>query len=232
MKAAAPAGGAPLESQADEAYRLIEERIVTLDLPPGSVVTETRLTEMTGLGRTPVREALVRLKQDHLITVLPRQGILIRPIEAEYAIMALELRHLVERLIVERASALATPAERARLRAMADRMEAAADSRDAVGFIKLDHAFNTFLAAVARNPLAERTIAPLHAVSRRLGYYFARGAGRGLDVTGPAHVRLIRAIAAGHTAEAVEALDHLLDLTRRIAEAVGEETGDIGEAER
>jgi DNA-binding GntR family transcriptional regulator len=50
-------------------------------------------------------------------------------------------------------------------------------------------------------------------------------------VTGPAHVRLIRAIAAGQAAEAVEALDRLLDLTRRIAEAVDEETWEIGGTE-
>jgi len=211
------------ESRADEAYRLIEERIVTLELAPGAVVTERALCALTGLGRTPVREALVRLRQDHLVTVLPRQGVLIRPIEAEYSLMALELRHLVERLIVTRAAEHATALERDRLHRLADRIDAVAAAGGMVAFMRLDHALNERVAAAARHPVAARTIAPLHAVSRRLGYYFARDTARGLDWTGPAHARLARAIADGDGPAAVVELERLLALTRRIADRILEE---------
>ena len=45
----------------EEAYRLIEEMIVTLELAPGSVVSEAMLSERIGIGHTPIREALQRL---------------------------------------------------------------------------------------------------------------------------------------------------------------------------
>ena len=45
----------------EEAYRRIEELIVTLELEPGSVVSEAMLSERIGIGTTPIREALQRL---------------------------------------------------------------------------------------------------------------------------------------------------------------------------
>ena len=43
---------------ADQARAQLEERIVKLELPPGSVWSESQLSELIGIGRTPVREAL------------------------------------------------------------------------------------------------------------------------------------------------------------------------------
>ena len=87
-----PTGRPADRTQAGAAYARIEEMIVTLELAPGEVVTETRLRELTGMGRTPVREALLQLKQDFLLSVMPREGILIRPIEVSVALDALEGR--------------------------------------------------------------------------------------------------------------------------------------------
>ena len=58
----------------DQAYEQIEEAIVTLRLAPGSSVSELQLSEMTGIGRTPIREAIQRLAREHLIMVLPQRG--------------------------------------------------------------------------------------------------------------------------------------------------------------
>ena len=94
----------PAESLADAAYQLIEEKIVTLELAPGSRVTERALCELTNFGRTPVREALLRLAQGFLIEILPRNGVRIAPMDYEVVLMTLEVRRRVERLIVERAA--------------------------------------------------------------------------------------------------------------------------------
>jgi DNA-binding GntR family transcriptional regulator len=49
------------ESLTEQAYAQIEEAIITLQIPPGSTVSEVALSEMTGIGRTPIREAIQRL---------------------------------------------------------------------------------------------------------------------------------------------------------------------------
>src|SRR5687767_11442444 len=54
----------------DLARRKLEAKFVTLDLKPGSVWTESSLSELLGIGRTPVREAIARMAVDGLVTVI------------------------------------------------------------------------------------------------------------------------------------------------------------------
>lgn len=56
----------------EDAYDTILQQILTLQIQPGEVVTELSLAERTGLGRTPVREALKRLEQEGLIVTTNR----------------------------------------------------------------------------------------------------------------------------------------------------------------
>jgi hypothetical protein len=53
-------------SQSEDAYVRIRDKIVSLDMPPGSVVEEARLREELAIGRTPIREALQRLAQEKI----------------------------------------------------------------------------------------------------------------------------------------------------------------------
>jgi DNA-binding GntR family transcriptional regulator len=68
-------------SLSDRAYYAIRELIVTLELPPGSVVSERELMERLGLGRTPIREALRDLARDRLVEVYPRRGIFVSGVD-------------------------------------------------------------------------------------------------------------------------------------------------------
>jgi DNA-binding GntR family transcriptional regulator len=57
-----------------EAYRRLEEMIVTLELAPGSLVSEAILSRQLGIGTTPIREALQRLAREYLVDIIPRRG--------------------------------------------------------------------------------------------------------------------------------------------------------------
>src|SRR5947207_5935582 len=61
-------------SQSEEAYTRILDRIVSLGMPPGSVVNEARLREELGIGRTPIREALQRLARENFVRSIPHCG--------------------------------------------------------------------------------------------------------------------------------------------------------------
>ncbi len=209
--------GATPASLADAAFQLIEEKVVTLALAPGSRVTERALCELTGYGRTPVREALLRLAQGFLIEILPRNGILIAPIDYDIILMTLEVRRHVERLIVERAARYADDRDRRRLDALRSAFQDAADRGDALSFIRADSALNQLLNAAARHPVAAKVAGPLHSVSRRMGFLLGRSAGAGFKITGPGHQRLIEAVVAGDVAASLEALDVLLDAVDKLA---------------
>ena len=101
------------ETLTEQAYRLIEEQIVTLRLKPGDVLSEQMLSTTFDIGRTPIREALQRLAREGLITVLPRKGILVSDINPRSQLLVLEVRREIERLL-SRAGAerVEMPAER------------------------------------------------------------------------------------------------------------------------
>lgn len=209
------------DSLADIAYRRIEEDIVTLRLAPGAMTTEQQLCAALGMGRTPVREALLRLAEGYLARIMPRKGVLIRPIEIDYALMTIEVRRLVEHLVVQRAVRHADEVERAHFAELAPLIGEAAAVPDVHRFMRLDDGFNRLVAKAARHEVAARTIEPLHCVSRRIGFVLAGGDGQGLDETGDWHARLMQAIAAGDAKAAEAALDRLLDMSAEIARRVG-----------
>ena len=57
----------------ERAYLALRERIVTLQLPPGTVLQEEELMRELELGRTPLREGIKRLALEHLLEIRPRR---------------------------------------------------------------------------------------------------------------------------------------------------------------
>lgn len=202
-------------SRADVAYTTIEEMIVTLQLAPGESLSEQVLCTRLEMGRTPVREALLRLKQDYLLEVLPRQGILIKPIDTTTALEALDVRHHVEGLLIERAARLASESQRAEFLHMAGRAEHALTTRDNVLFSQIDTRFNERVCKAANHDVATRTVMPLHAVSRRIGFFLAQVAHYEPQMTVQPHIEIMRFIAANDGKRALDALSTLHHRTRQ-----------------
>jgi DNA-binding GntR family transcriptional regulator len=78
------------------AYLLVRRKIVECDLLPGSEVTERGLMARYGLGKAPLREALVKLGHDGLVRAMPRRGYLVSPVTIQDVHDIFELRLLLE----------------------------------------------------------------------------------------------------------------------------------------
>ncbi|MBL6078095.1 GntR family transcriptional regulator [Belnapia sp. T18] len=194
----------------EQAYRAIEEAIVTLALQPGEVVSEAQLSAKSGFGRTPVREALQRLARERLVRILPRRGIVVAPVDIREQLRLLEVRREIERLTARAAARRADATQRERLRAIADAMEVAAATRDETGFLRLDRELNLLLLDAAHNEFAAAAMALMHGLSRRFWFiHWRRSAG--LPEAAAAHARLARNIADGLAEEAAAASDALVD---------------------
>jgi len=207
------AAPAPGESLAEVAYRRLEEAIVTLSLRPGAGMTEAQLIDLAGLGRTPVREALIRLAQHGLVEILPRKGIRVADINAIDIMAALDAREVLERLVAREAARRASPAERIAIMAAAAAMGQAAQAGDATAYMRLDKELDTAIGEAARSPYASRSVEPLQTLIRRAWYHFERRA----DLLPAArhHVALAQAIAAADDAAAASASDALMEHLRR-----------------
>lgn len=200
------AQGAP--SLTEIAYRRLEEAIVTLSLRPGAVLTEAQMIDMVGVGRTPVREALIRLAQQGLVEVLPRKGVVVAGINAIDIMAALDAREVLERLIASDAAKRASPRERIAIVEKARAMRAAAMEGDTNAYMRIDKELDAEVAAAARSPYATRAVEPLQALIRRAWYHFERQ-----DDLLPAashHVAFAQALATADPVAAMAASDALM----------------------
>jgi DNA-binding GntR family transcriptional regulator len=162
-----PDGGAAqhpaAELLSERAYRLIEERVVTLALPPGALLSEATLAADLGMGRTPVHAALQRLAHEGLVTFIRGRGAMVSPIDTRAYVRLLEARERLEGLGEGLAARRATPAQSARFAAMAEDFDAITDAPGAAGdvaFMRLDGDVSTLLLAAADNPYCTGPIAP------------------------------------------------------------------------
>jgi len=108
----------------EQAYLRIRDQIVTLSLPPGSVIEESRLRQELGLGRTPIREALKRLAQEDLVAVIPNRGTFVAGIAITDLAAITEIRVELEGFAFGLAAERATADECAAFRELISELEA------------------------------------------------------------------------------------------------------------
>jgi DNA-binding GntR family transcriptional regulator len=215
---ARPRSTVPGLSLTEQAYRALEEQIVTLKIPPGTVVSEAILGERLGIGRTPIREALWRLARERLVTIIPHRGIIVSEIDIKLQLRLLELRRVVERLVATRAAKRASETERRRLAEIADGMEAAAAANDDTAFMRLDREFNELTIAAARNEFASSAMSLVQGLSRRFWYLHYKEAAD-MPLAARLHAEAARAIARGDGEAAGCASDALMNYIEDFARA-------------
>jgi DNA-binding GntR family transcriptional regulator len=198
------------KSLTDRAYRAIEERIVTLRLAPGAVLSEASLAQELDIGRTPIREALQRLAREGLVLILPRRGILVSEINVKNQLELLAVRRELERLMARLCAKRVSAPELAYFLQVADDMETAAERDDDVGFMRLDRRLNVMIAKGCRNEYALRSMGLMAGLSRRFWYRHYKEA-LDLPLCARLHAGLARAIGKGDAEAAAQASDRLLD---------------------
>ncbi|ACL63038.1 GntR family transcriptional regulator [Methylobacterium nodulans] len=211
----------PSISQADAAYCRIEEMIVTRELAPGQMISEKRLSEQLGCGRTPLREALQRLKLEGYVEIHASRGILVAPIDVMRQLDLLEVRRSLEDLMVRLGAERASAPEREHLRALARDLQDAAAANDRTAFLRLNRAVHHALSRVSHNEMLASTIAVVHGQSRR--FWYSQFEGQGLfEQAARFHGATLEAVAGGNADEAsrhaAAFLDFLETLTRNAIE--------------
>ncbi|WP_211099859.1 GntR family transcriptional regulator [Azospirillum brasilense] len=214
MKPPAP----PKPTLMEDAYHQLEEMIVTLEIAPGSVVSEAILSRSLNIGTTPIREALQRLAREHLVQILPRRGVIVTEVDVQQQFQVLEVRRELDRLIMRSAARRANAAERQAFADMAEGMRKAVETDDVREFLRLDGAFNQRAAAAARNLIAAETVAALHAISRRFWFFHHRDLAD-MPRTAELHIQVMRAIAAGDDNAAAEGAERLIDQLADLAKS-------------
>ena len=150
----------PLSQQA---YECIKQQIVSLQLPPGAVINEMALREETGLGRTPIREALQRLAQEKLVLIAPRRGMFVSEIGITDLQKLFEARLVLEPFAARQAALHGRPQHWAE---MADAL-AVEPSADNEILIAIDEKCHEIIYEAADNPFLADSLRMMYALSLR-----------------------------------------------------------------
>lgn len=209
---------APKRRAADVAYDTLETLISTLQLQPGAQVVEAELVARTQLGRTPLREALLRMVSTGLIVQQPRRGLLISAIDLADHLDVVQTRRVLERLIAACSARRASAPQRQKILLYAKRMVKAAAADKLDDYMQADIELDRVNHAASQNASAVKAVVPLIVQCRRFWYAY-RHAG---DTTegAAAHLQLAEGIASGDETAAVAGADRLSDYLQGFTERV------------
>jgi DNA-binding GntR family transcriptional regulator len=191
-------------------YDDLREDILSLRIAPGSALDEVSLTERFLLSRTPIREALVMLSTEQLVTFLPSGGAIVAPHTMENAPEYLDALVLHARAVSRLAAQERTKAalETIRLRQhLYDK--AVGDPSDVAAIVAADLAFHNSIADAGRNQF----LCSFYGLSLDYGrrmlllHYYPRFGRSDADGTKAEHEAVVEAIAAadGERAEQLAA---------------------------
>lgn len=199
------------QTLADHAYERIEHLIVTLAYLPGDEISESGVCAKLNIGRTPVREAILRLRHARLIEPGPGRSHIVTRIDYEESLQISEVARLLHTLMVERAAQSRTQLEARRFTAFADLFPRYAQAGDVEGYLHAHAAMYAQIAESGRQEVAARAMGPLTALARRLVVVQCVLHDFPLAAFAPCHAMIATAIAAGDDKAAVSALYRAMD---------------------
>jgi DNA-binding GntR family transcriptional regulator len=155
---------------AERAYLDLRDRIVTLHLPPGTVLREDELMSKMGIGRTPLREAVKRLALENLVEVQPRRGTFVSAVEAADIQNITEVRAELEAYAAELAALRLDPETHAAAEALRADIESLDGAGDQDLLMRVDERIHRFVWHAAHNPHLSQTLERYFTHSVRIWY--------------------------------------------------------------
>ncbi|WP_019142530.1 GntR family transcriptional regulator [Noviherbaspirillum massiliense] len=190
---------------APQVFEHLRELIISMTLAPGTVLSRAELANQYGISQTPVRDALIRLGEEHLVDIFPQHATVVSRIDIALARQAHFLRRSVELEVVLTLAKNTDPALVERLRLSLARQRAMLEAEDFPEFSVNDQAFHKLMYEAAQVP-------DLWPLVRRQSGHLDRLRRLHLPIPGKAkailqdHTAIVEAIAKGDPVEAQECL--------------------------
>ncbi len=139
------AGIDPALPKTAQVYGIMRRAIVNLHLSPGSIVNEKLICEQLGISRTPLREAILQLQVENLVSVVPNSGTYVSRIDLQSVFDGQLVRDALELKVVRLAATRMTPQFERALDFNIFQQKRMAQDTDYDGFYELDEAFHSMI---------------------------------------------------------------------------------------
>jgi DNA-binding GntR family transcriptional regulator len=186
----------------------------------GGLISESELGQVLKMGRTPIREALARLKFLGFVDVHPRRGISVSGVDVIRHLQVLEVRLPLEEAVAIHAIDRATESDLAALRAVARRIVQAGNSDDRLNYFRVKRDLHHAQVNAAHNEVLAGTMRVLHAQARR--FWWTYEPTESFPQAAKLHRAITEHVVARDKKKALRAVhdlfEHLESLTRQVIE--------------
>ncbi|MFN8455211.1 MAG: GntR family transcriptional regulator [Anaerolineae bacterium] len=179
-------------TNAEIAYQLLKEKIITVEMLPGSLIQESQLMEQLNLGRTPIREALKQLETDRLVVTAPHRGTFVAEVQITDLQQIYEIRRYLEGLCARLAAERATPEQITEMENFCQQM-AQPETLETRTLILMDRYFHNLLAKAANNRFIIGEIEHFYNLSLRL-WHLSLPKVKSIDLDTNRHFLILQAI--------------------------------------
>ena len=152
------------------AYERIKDAIKFADLHPGDSLSEVKLSNLLGISRTPIREALHQLAQEGFVEVTPGRGVTIARRTLKEIMDAVHMRLVLEPELARLAARSATNQQIEALLDALTNMELASDKGDYPDWKRADEEYHRILGDACPNPLMGKTVTEMRNRIRHLAH--------------------------------------------------------------
>lgn len=157
-------------SLADIAYEAIKLQIITLKFEPGAYLNEAAVSEIIGIGRTPVHHAIRRLALEGMLETIPRKGLFVKPVSLKEVMEIIDVRLVNEVACVRLAARRATDKDIRAMKAILKEAAGKAARGDQEKQMLLDRDFHCAISRAAGNQVMADILRNLH--ERSLRFWF------------------------------------------------------------
>ena len=154
---AAPSGRARFRGTAattlsDQQYEQLRAAIVSMDMLPGTPISEKTIAINEGISRTPIREAILRLTKENLVEVVAKSGTFVARIPISSLPESLIARRALEEMTTRSAVRYARLSQILELHSIIERQREMAARGDTKGFHRVDEDFHEMIAKIGKLP--------------------------------------------------------------------------------
>lgn len=170
MKTPTKSRKSPKQPLALLAYETIVKRIICLEYQPSQHLEESHLVEDLGIGRTPVREALVRLQSENMVESHPNRGVVVRPITLQNTKAMFESMNIFEFGVVDISVTKNCTTGLEKMRAANREICETIAKDDLFGMVEANHLFHMAFARCSQNEFLIRAVHDVRNEAKRLSF--------------------------------------------------------------
>lgn len=197
-----------------EAYNIVKDQIVTLKILPGQLLMVQQLSKEYGISRTPVREALVRLKEEGLVTAADGRKFQVSYITWKLIKDIYRARQTVEISTVANAAQNYCDELGEKLTVVSGRMKKSYEQGQYSDYFEADNGFHELLLKYLDNEVISNWMGKISDQQQRIRYA-TMGISTSMEISFNEHMSMIKAIREGDVETAKKGMEEHLERALR-----------------